>query len=99
MGFADDGHELFLTVIAGGRRRVRGLSLPQEAGLLRSLGVSDAVALDDGGSTTMVARRRRGGRLRLITKPSDGAERKVTNGVGVFDAGVTSLTPRSPNGT
>ena len=86
MGFADNGHELFLTVIAGRRRGVRGLSLPQEAGFLRSLGVSDAIALDDGGSTTMVARRRPGGPLRLVTVPSDGAERKVTNGVGVFDA-------------
>src|SRR3954453_3034771 len=32
IGFADDGRELFLTVITGGRRGVRGLSLPQEAG-------------------------------------------------------------------
>jgi hypothetical protein len=86
VGFDKDGRELFLTVIAGGRRRVRGLSLPQEAGFLRSLGVSDAVALDDGGSTTIVARRQQGGPLRLLTAPSDGAERKVTNGVGVFDA-------------
>ena len=85
IGFADRGRELFLTVTAGPQRGVPGLSLPKEARFLRRLGVSDAVALDDGGSTTMVARLRPGGRLRLITKPSDGAQQKVTNGIGVFD--------------
>jgi hypothetical protein len=84
VGFADDGHELFLSVTVGQRPGVPGLTLPQEARFLRGLGVSDAVALDDGGSTTIVARL--GGRLRLINKPSGGTQRKVANGIGVFDA-------------
>jgi Phosphodiester glycosidase len=86
IGFADHGHELFLSVTAGQQPGIPGLSLPQEARFLRSLGVSSAVALDDGGSTTMVARLRPGGRLRLISDPSDGTEREVANGVGVFAA-------------
>jgi hypothetical protein len=86
IGFAEQGNELFLTVTLGQLPGVPGLSLRQEAGFLRSLGVTDAVALDDGGSTTMVARLRPGGPLRLINQPSDGAPREVANGVGVFDA-------------
>jgi len=85
IGFADDGRELFLTVTAGQLPGVPGLSLPQEAGFLRGLGVSDAVALDDGGSSTMVARLRPRGPLRLVNEPSDGTPRQVANGVGVFD--------------
>jgi len=86
IGFADHGHELFLTVTAGQQPGIPGLSLPEEAGFLRSLGVASAVALDDGGSSTMVARLRPRGPLQLINEPSDGAEREVANGVGVFDA-------------
>ncbi|HYB31626.1 MAG TPA: phosphodiester glycosidase family protein [Solirubrobacteraceae bacterium] len=84
---ADHGHELFLSVTAGQQPGVPGLSLAQEAGFLRSLGVASAVALDDGGSSTMVARLRPHGPLELINEPSDGPEREVANGVGVFDAG------------
>jgi Phosphodiester glycosidase len=86
IGFADQGHELFLTVTVDQQPGIPGLALPQEASFLRNLGVDSAVALDDGGSTTMVARLRPGSPPRLITKPSDGAEREVANGVGVFDA-------------
>ena len=53
---------------------------------MTAIRLPDAIAFDDGGSTTMVARRSPGGPLRLIDKPSDGRERKVTNGVGVFEA-------------
>ena len=43
-------------------------------------------AVPRGGSRTAAP----GGPLRLITEPSEGAERKVTNGVGVFDTAVLS---------
>jgi hypothetical protein len=85
IGFADHGHQLFLTVTAGRQPGIPGLSLPQEARFLRSLGLSSAVALDDGGSTTMVARLRSGGPVRLINQPSDRTERDVANGVGLFN--------------
>jgi Phosphodiester glycosidase len=87
IGFADHGRELFLIVTAVQLPGLPGPSLPQEAGFLRSLGVASAVALDDGGSTTMVARLRPRGPLELINAPIDGAEREVANGVGVFEAG------------
>ncbi|MGZ6751783.1 MAG: phosphodiester glycosidase family protein, partial [Nocardioides sp.] len=42
-----------------------GLSIPEAAALAKSLGLVDAINLDGGGSTTMVA----GGRV--VTHPSD----------------------------
>ncbi|HKI40849.1 MAG TPA: phosphodiester glycosidase family protein [Mycobacterium sp.] len=86
MAVAEEGHELLLTITASHQPDVPGLSRPQEASFLRSLGVSNAVALDDGSSPATVARLRPGGPLQLITQPSDAAGREVANGVGVFDA-------------
>jgi len=90
IGLADGGQVMDLVVTAGppaiGSRRgaVPGLDLPELARFLRGIGVRDAVALDDGGSTTIVARQGGHGRLALLNRPSDGSERRVANGVGVF---------------
>ena len=84
VGFADGGRTMYLVVTGGARDGVPGLDLPQLAVFMRSLGVSDAVNLDDGGSTTIVARLPGHSGLTLLNRPADGPERPVANGIGLF---------------
>jgi Phosphodiester glycosidase len=84
VGFADGGRTMYLVVTEGPRGGVPGLDLPQLAVFMRSLGVSEAVNLDDGGSTTIVARLPGHSGLTLLNRPADGAERPVANGIGLF---------------
>ena len=84
MGFANRGRVMYLVVTAGPQRGVPGIDLPELAWFMRTLGVSDAVDLDDGGSTTIVAQPRANGALTLLNDPADGSERPVANGVGLF---------------
>jgi hypothetical protein len=51
---------------------------------MRTLGVTDAVDLDDGGSTTIVAQLPGDRGLTLLNHPADGSKREVANGIGLF---------------
>jgi hypothetical protein len=86
VGFSDGGRTMYLVVTEGPRAGVPGLDLPQLAAFMRNLGVSDAVNLDDGGSTTIVARLPGHAGLTLLNRPADGSERAVANGIGLFGA-------------
>jgi hypothetical protein len=46
--------------------------------------VTDAVDLDDGGSTTIVAQLPGDRGLTLLNHPADGSKREVANGIGLF---------------
>jgi hypothetical protein len=75
-GVRADGKLLLVTV--DGRRPgwSTGMTLPEAARLMRSLGARDALNLDGGGSTTMTVRGE------VVNRPSDpGGERRVSNGV------------------
>jgi hypothetical protein len=75
-GVRADGKLLLVTV--DGRRRgwSAGMTLPEAARLMRSLGARDALNLDGGGSTTMTVRGE------VVNRPSDRAgERPVSDGV------------------
>jgi hypothetical protein len=85
VGFSAGGREMDLVAIDGRRAAVPGLSIPQFARFVRGVGARDAVLLDDGGSTTIAARLR-GRPLAVLNQPSDGRERPVANGIGVFRA-------------
>jgi exopolysaccharide biosynthesis protein len=76
-GVKADGTLLLVTV--DGRRPGRaGMSLPEAARLMRSLGALDALNLDGGGSTAMIVRGR------VVNRPSDRVgERAVGDGVFV----------------
>ncbi|MDP3892467.1 phosphodiester glycosidase family protein [Nocardioides sp.] len=76
----DKGRVLVLTV-DGRQSSSRGLTLVETARVLRQLGAEDAINLDGGGSTTMLARRP-GRRPQVANSPSDGSLRKVPNGLG-----------------
>ncbi|MDQ3627256.1 MAG: phosphodiester glycosidase family protein [Actinomycetota bacterium] len=92
VGIDDDTDEMILVAIDGRQAASRGLSLLETAELLRDLGAEEALNLDGGGSSTMLARRP-GGQPRVVNAPSDGAERNVPNGLGfTVAAGSGTLT-------
>jgi len=72
---------LHLVVVDGRSATSRGMTLVQLARLMRSLGDEDALNLDGGGSSTMLARSP-AGVLGVRNQPSDGRQRAVPNGLG-----------------
>lgn len=85
LGFSQDGRKMFL-LSADGRQPAfaDGLGLDELANMLIELGAYTAVNLDGGGSTTILAREPGGTTAQLENRPSDGAERSVPNGLGLF---------------
>jgi Phosphodiester glycosidase len=78
-GVREDGTLLLVTV--DGRRPgwSVGMTLPEAARLMRSLGARDAINLDGGGSSTMIVRGQ------VVNRPSDRVgERPVSNGLFVL---------------
>jgi Phosphodiester glycosidase len=77
-GVTEEGRLLLVTI--DGRRPgwSVGMTLPEAARLMRSLGAVDALNLDGGGSTTMVVRGE------VVNRPSDGrGERRVSDALYV----------------
>jgi exopolysaccharide biosynthesis protein len=85
MGFANAGRTMYLVATEGSRAGVPGLDLPEVASFVGGLGVSDAVDLDDGGSTTIVARLPGHAGVTVLNRPDDGSERRVADGIGLYD--------------
>ena len=84
IGFSADGKRMLLLVVDGRSEASGGLTLLQLGRLMKELGAADAMELDGGGSTEMVARRPGEATVGIINRPSDGVERPVPNGVGIF---------------
>ncbi|MCD0481062.1 phosphodiester glycosidase family protein [Streptacidiphilus sp. ASG 303] len=82
MGWTAD-RRLVLYVADGSSSRSRGLTALQLAERMRALGAVDAVMLDGGGSSQLVARRPGGTGAEVVNAPSDGAQRVVPNAVGL----------------
>lgn len=82
-GFSGGGRRLWLITLDGRQEASAGSTLAQLGRLVTELGVPDAVALDGGGSTTMVRRGRGEGPV-VVNSPSDGHPRAVTDGLGVL---------------
>ncbi|GLZ02828.1 hypothetical protein Acsp03_02950 [Actinomadura sp. NBRC 104412] len=83
-GVGGDGRYLYLVVVDGRSARSGGLTVAELAGLLDRAGADDAVNLDGGGSSTFVARLPGEPSATVRNVPSDGTERAVANGIGVF---------------
>ncbi len=74
-----NGSRLYLLVVDGRQPFYSvGMSLPELAAAMQSLGCTDALNLDGGGSTTLWVRGK------LANRPSDGKERPVANGLVVY---------------
>lgn len=77
-------NEILLITIDGRINNTLGANHQDLIQILQGLGVKDAMYLDGGGSTTMVARNEGETTLTIQNKPSGGSMRNVANGIGVF---------------
>ncbi|WP_377273047.1 phosphodiester glycosidase family protein [Peterkaempfera sp. SMS 1(5)a] len=84
IGWLNGGHRLLLVAVDGSANFSAGLGFDDMAALLVRLGATDAFMLDGGGSTELVARRPGDAGVGVVNTPSDGSERPVPNGVGLF---------------
>lgn len=80
VGVDTDNGEILLLVIDGRQDFSRGYTLLELARMLKKLGADEALNLDGGGSSTMIARRP-SGRDRVANSPSDGQQRQVADGL------------------
>ncbi|MDP9386633.1 MAG: phosphodiester glycosidase family protein [Actinomycetota bacterium] len=85
------GGDLLLLIVDGRQPGYsQGITLVEAQGLLLSLGVSNGINLDGGGSSTFVETCGSGRCVR--NRPSDGHERRVTSALAVVAAGGTAAT-------
>ena len=86
IGIDRDTGQLLLLVVDGRQDLSRGLTMKELAKLFQRLGVEDALNLDGGGSSIMLARQVDGS-LAVLNSPSDGHPRPVANGLEItYDA-------------
>ncbi|MBA3309674.1 MAG: phosphodiester glycosidase family protein [Nocardioidaceae bacterium] len=81
VGIDDDDDRLIFLTVDGRQVNSRGVSLVELGEMLRDLGAEDALNLDGGGSSTMLAREA-GEEPAVVNSPSDGGQRSVPNGLG-----------------
>ncbi|MFF3467055.1 phosphodiester glycosidase family protein [Streptomyces sp. NPDC002619] len=84
VGFSADGRTMYLVAIDGKQTNSRGMDLNELGAFMKGLGAQNALNMDGGGSTTMAARLPGESTTGLINSPSDGSERQVANGLGLF---------------
>ncbi|ATE54064.1 phosphodiester glycosidase family protein [Actinosynnema pretiosum] len=85
VGFSADGKRMFLLTVDGRQSaHLLGLNLKDVAEALRDLGAHNALNLDGGGSSTLVAREPGGDAVHLENTPSDGGQRPVPNGLALY---------------
>ncbi|MGZ4447520.1 MAG: phosphodiester glycosidase family protein [Nocardioides sp.] len=82
IGIDRDTHELLIVAVDGRKRSSPGATMVELADLMQQLGADEALNLDGGGSTTMVARRT-DGTTGVVNRPSDGFLRWVSNALEV----------------
>ncbi|MGW4115725.1 phosphodiester glycosidase family protein [Actinosynnema sp. NPDC004786] len=110
VGFSADGRKMFLLTVDGRQGAyLLGLTLKDVAAILKEMGAHNALNLDGGGSSTLVARTPGADSVVVENTPSDGGERPVPNGLALYaPAGSGTLTgfwvrtamdPRSAPGT
>lgn len=92
IGLDKSGTVITLVAVDGRREDAKGMTQTELGHLLIDLGCYTALNFDGGGSTTMVVDT--DGEKNIVNTPSDGAERKVTNAVGV----VSTLKDDAPLG-
>jgi hypothetical protein len=86
IGIDHDTGQLLLLVLDGRQSFSRGATMKELGKLFQRLGAEDALNLDGGGSSIMLARQADGS-LAVLNSPSDGHPRPVANGLEVtYDA-------------
>jgi exopolysaccharide biosynthesis protein len=84
LGISKDGKTLYFVTVDGRQTASIGLTLKEMAQFMQSIGAYNAINMDGGGSTTMVARPLGETGVKVMNNPSDGVVRTVINGIGVF---------------
>jgi len=73
------GVTMYLVAVDGDQASSVGITDEELANFLAGIGVSDAIELDGGGSTTLYVRKEGG----VVNSPSDGVQRPVANHLGL----------------
>lgn len=84
IGFNEAGSVMYLLVVDGRQATSTGLNLTQLGVLMHELGAYSAANLDGGGSTTLGAVAPGETDAAVPHSPSDGYERPVPNGIGLY---------------
>ncbi|MFD1150944.1 phosphodiester glycosidase family protein [Saccharothrix hoggarensis] len=85
VGFSADGKKMYLLTVDGRQAPyLLGLNLKDVAAILKEMGAHNALNLDGGGSSTLVARTPGAESVDVENKPSDGGERLVPNGLALY---------------
>jgi hypothetical protein len=82
VGVDADTGEVLILVVDGRQDDSRGYTMVELANLMIDLGADEAINLDGGGSSTMVAKNR-DGKVKVLNDPSDGFQRWVANALEV----------------
>lgn len=85
VGISKDNKEIIMLTIDGRHSSFNGVSQEKLAEIMIDLGATDAINLDGGGSTTMAIAPKHSEKVDVVNVPSDGSERAVINGLGVFN--------------
>ena len=85
IGFNKDDSEIIMVTIDGRHKDYVGAKQTELAKIMIDLGAYNAVNMDGGGSTTMGVDFLRNANVTVVNIPSDGRERKIASGVGVFN--------------
>lgn len=83
LGISRDRRELILVTIDGRTTSFRGVTQTELANLLIELGAYEAINLDGGGSTQMVAKSPWTTNIRTLNYPSDQAERRMYTALAI----------------
>lgn len=86
VGISQDGKTVYLVAAEGRTKRSSGLTIAELAKFMQEIGVYKAMNLDGGGSTAMAVRNLGDlNRTRATNPERNGAERRVVNGLGVYN--------------
>ncbi|MFC8077861.1 phosphodiester glycosidase family protein [Streptomyces sp. NPDC057307] len=83
VGFSKDGSEMRVITVDGRQADSGGVTLTELAVMMKEAGAYNALNLDGGGSSTLVAREPGSDALQVENAPSDGSERTVPNGLAL----------------
>ncbi|MCI9890146.1 phosphodiester glycosidase family protein [Micrococcales bacterium 31B] len=93
VGVSKDGTRITVVSIDGRQGDAHGMTMLELAAFMRDLGAYNALNLDGGGSSTLLARPAGTTSLQLVNRPSDGTQRPVTNAL-VFTSSAAAAAPK-----
>lgn len=84
VGFSADGRRMIMLTVDGRQVDSRGVTQTELGRMMAELGAHNALNLDGGGSSTLLAREPGAAAVQVENSPSDGVERAVPNGLAIY---------------